>query len=504
MRSKLSLLLVLLFLGNLIFKSVFAFSHVSFTQDQARDLLLIEAQIDAGEIIVEYGPKTSVGNFYTPPLYYQLHLLVSRLTDNHPFAMYGVVIFIESLTPVVLFLVLSLFFSRAPALLGSLAYSVFYQVVVYSTSSWSPNLLPFVTIAYLYCFFLFIVKGKTKAIVPGIVFLSAALHFHYQSVILIPFALVVFLKSMKEKTSDLRYWLAGSLLGFLLFVPYLKGEIQTNWQNTQAMISFYTGEHSSYFNRVSKPDYVFTFFPAFMERLIREHNTEYIWLGRVLFYSGFGLLCLQAIKDKKYRWLLFYFISVFIMLRLFRGDKLDYYLMPLFFMPAVLLAVWINTFRRLGIVLFLVIVTFSVRSLVSKSSYNDYQRLQQSVHYIDQMSQGKPVKVVFHELNQANTFAYGFTKFSTIAVDQNSQTMIDICRRKSCLQQLTQCVETADSFEYSSRVKATSGYTFIDERTVGNHTISVVKLKTPPHLGLITTTVYSPQEETDLLLTSIY
>ncbi len=90
---------------SLIFRFVFSATHISFGQDIARDAWLIEQRINQKNLIVDYGPKASVGNFYLPPLYYQLHVLFSLVTNNNPLTMKWVITFVEALSPVLLFLI---------------------------------------------------------------------------------------------------------------------------------------------------------------------------------------------------------------------------------------------------------------------------------------------------------------------------------------------------------------------------------------------------------------
>jgi hypothetical protein len=135
--------LLLLFLIALLFRLNYGFYSNSFGQDVARDLVLIENKITNKDFLVSYGPKASVGNFYLPPLYYQVHLILSLITFNNPFVMKFFVIIIESLTPILLALILRLIKNKKYIWFLTLAYAVAPIPTIFGSFAWNPNTIPF-------------------------------------------------------------------------------------------------------------------------------------------------------------------------------------------------------------------------------------------------------------------------------------------------------------------------------------------------------------------------
>ena len=95
---------LLIFISHLIL----AYFYNPFSQDTARDLVVVSQHFQQHQPIFIYGPKASVGNFYLPPAYYQIHYILSLLTGNHPYTMKWFTVLLESFTPIILYLILSL------------------------------------------------------------------------------------------------------------------------------------------------------------------------------------------------------------------------------------------------------------------------------------------------------------------------------------------------------------------------------------------------------------
>lgn len=449
---------IILFLITSVLHFAFAFNHVPFSQDQGRDLYLISQAIETGNYLIPYGPKTSVGDFTTFPFYYQL-MVFAHLLVNKPLTMYFVVTLIESFTPVFLYLLLRLFVKNKAAFFSAFLYSTFFLVLQYSTNTWSPNLIPFLTTLGLFAWMTFIIKDKPWYLVLGTIALGLNLHLHFQTVLLVPFALMVFIISLRRNFANLKYWLLGALAVLISFSPYLFSEAQTNWPNTKAIIAFYTVEHSQYFDQVSKPAYIFTFFPKFMEKVMFGANLKYFVVGRTLFFTGMLLLSLKALRGEKYRWLLLYFLTIFLSIRLFKGDKHDYYLMVLFSMPAVLFSLLIERLNKLSLPMLL---TFSVVMgwVYLQPNFNQLNVLKSEIELISQnLPQNEPVHIVFHDLDMANAYLYGFATFSNIDLDRDADTIIDMCKRRTrCWNTEYPMCKYSSSYVYSTELKLLNNY----------------------------------------------
>lgn len=349
-----------IFLFTFVVHTVYALGHNSFLQDSARDILIAENHLANQELIVKYGPKASVGNFYLPPFYYQLHLIVTGLVPFFPLAMRWVILFIESFTPVLIFLLLTLFIPKRSAFLISLLYVLFHQVLIYSTQSWNPNMIPFFTTSFLVCWLYYFKNRDYRLIYLALLALAISLHLHYQTFILLPFALIIWGFTFLKFKMARKHLFLGPLVAAISFLPYFWAEITNSFTNTQAIITFFSQEHARYYERVSKPAYVLTYFPSFMERLMFSKEMPFHFIGSLLFFGGFSIALVKSKNNIIVRWLLLYFGMAFVMLRVFKGDKLDYYLMTLFILPTFLLACYRLISIRLTVILGSIMLIFNI------------------------------------------------------------------------------------------------------------------------------------------------
>src|SRR5258708_23702922 len=102
------------------------------------------------------------------------------------------------------------------------------------------------------------------------------------------------------------------------------------------MLAFFHENNTRYFDKVSKPAFILTFFPLLIERFMFGRNFHLLWLGRLLFFLGFlaGIVGTLHQKSREKLLILVYFICIFTMLRIYKGDKVDYYMSTLYVLPA--------------------------------------------------------------------------------------------------------------------------------------------------------------------------
>ncbi|NMB57484.1 hypothetical protein GYA19_06155 [Candidatus Beckwithbacteria bacterium] len=390
-----------------------------------------------GQIFVAYGPKASVGNFYLPPFYYQLHYLVSLITNFSPVIMKYLITLVEAFTPLLLFLILKKITYERNAFFSSLIYIFASFPTIFGTSEWNPNMIPFLSTLTLFCLLEYILKNKKIALIIGLIATTIAIHLHYQAVVLIPFVFIVFCWSIIKRKTDFKYWLIGIFLSFLTFVPYFYTELNNNFTNTKNIYFFFAQEHSKYFDRVSKVNYVFNFFPEFIEKILIGKNVNYNFFGKIIFYLGMIVLSFTALvkKDKTSRWILIYFTSIFVMLRIYKGDKVEFYLSTLFILPVILISYifYLKKYQVLTYIFILFIAYFSGSYLGSNKNYNEIKDVKNIMHSIDQVAKGKNVRLSFYNDDFVNTFAYGFNEYTQTKIDKNSLLIVEICdKEKKC------------------------------------------------------------------------
>ncbi len=425
-----------LLITSLIFRVVFSATHISFGQDVARDAWLIEQRISQQNLIVDYGPKASVGNFYLPPLYYQLHVLFSLVTSNDPLTMKWIITLVEALSPVLLFLILQKLFDTRLALLTSLLYIIAPTPLQYGTTPWNPNMIPFFSLLLLYSGIQIIHYHKFWFIPVFCLSFITAFQFHYQSAVLVVFFVFIGLYSIQKYSIKkiFSYWAMGLLLTVITLLPYGIAEYRSQFKNTKAIINYFTSEHSQYFERVSKPEYVLTYFPKFFDRVMLSKESYHSIIGICLYVGGTFVLLVRYRKTKSITHLLvlFYFFSVVLMLRIFKGDKLDYYMSTLYFIPFVLLASVLSTSKSkfvIGSIFGLLFFSLGIH-LSQWRSYNDLVSLKNTIEFIQSTSPTQNVRFIFHDDDFVNSIYFGVNSYSSLTIDKYSSTIIDICNNR--------------------------------------------------------------------------
>jgi hypothetical protein len=375
-----------------------------------------------------YGPKASVGNFYLFPAYYQISLILSYLTNNHYLTMSFFIIFLESFSPILIYLILKkLDFKNNVAIGLSFIYMVSPLVTIFSSFAWNPNSIPFLSILILYLQILYLKNNKKVPLVLIPILLFLALSFHLQAVILLLSFFIFFIYVFIKNRNDLTYVLIGLFIALILFIPYILGEYQNDFINTKSIFNYLTAEHSHYYQRVSKLDYLFNFFPSFFERVLFHHELKFNFIGRIIFYLG--LFCFMKTAFKKRGIILFVlinFISIFLMLRVYKGDKIDYYMSVLFVFPVFLLAFIYDFQKKIALLLMIMIVFLSGRYYSSLSYNNELSNKMEIINYLREEFPENNLRLLIHDDNDINSMVYLIEKKTDLNIDQNSLSLLEI------------------------------------------------------------------------------
>jgi hypothetical protein len=449
---------ILLFV-SLITRFAFSATHVSFHQDMARDALLMENALEEGSWLLGYGPKASVWNFYLPPFYFQLHLLLTALSDNNPLVMMWAITLVESFTPILIFLILRFITNSKNALLAATIYLFSATVVSLGTRAWNPNMIPFFTALLVYGILQLTIHTKRWGAYVASFALLIGFQLHYQVALILPFACIGLLYAWYKKTISLKDIALLFLLSIATLSTYLHAEFTNNWQNTRSIFEYFSLEHSRYYDQVSKPDFVLKFLPGFIERVLFGIHTNY-WLGRVLLLAGLVSLTLLSRKKLAVRVLLLFILTTFVMLRVYKGDKTDYYLSTFFMLPALLLAATIHYQRLVGMA-FAVLIAGLLSAWMQKTSYsNDFVTLEPTFQELSLAVPNNAVQYLFHSDDDVNVFAYGLKHFGTLQYDANSTTVLEICQGiyNCSWDGVLQCARDR-SYTYSSLLKERQPHT---------------------------------------------
>ena len=225
--------------------------YMTFLGDEGRDALALKRMIVDHKFRL-IGPVTSIGNMYLGPIYYYLALpamAVSRLSPVGPAAF---VAFLGVVTVGLVFWWGKEWVGEKGALMAAFLYALSPIVIIYSRSSWNPNVMPFFALVTMFGLWRVWQKRQFWWLPIIGVTLSFALQSHYLGLLLIPtvgiFWILAFKESLKQKT--LKKFLLMSFLCCLLFVvltivPLVWFDLRHNFINFNAFKIFFTDRQAT-------------------------------------------------------------------------------------------------------------------------------------------------------------------------------------------------------------------------------------------------------------------
>ena len=219
---------------------------MTFLGDEGRDALVWLRMIRVGKFTL-IGPQTSIGNMYLGPLYYYL-----MLPFYFVFGTVGPSIgiaFLGGATAFLLWYIGKEWFSVKAGLLAAFFYAISPVAIIYSRSSWNPNVMPFFAILVAWGIWQFWQKNDFRWLALEGIFLSFAVQSHYLGLLLIPlvgiFWLIKLNELIKKKEKKLKKFIFSSIVLSSLFiiltlVPLVWFDLRHNFINYQSFHKFFS------------------------------------------------------------------------------------------------------------------------------------------------------------------------------------------------------------------------------------------------------------------------
>ena len=337
--------------------------YMTFLGDEGRDAIVMKDMVTLKHFPA-IGPGTSIGNMYLGPLYYYLvapSLLVFNLSPVGPAIFVSV---IGLMTVGLIWWVGRQWFGRFPALAVATLYAVSQTVIIYSRSSWNPNVMPFFALPAMYGIWKVWRFGYWHWLLISAVSFAFVLNSHYLGLLLAP-SICLFLFLSPNKLSNKKYLILGFVIWALLMSPLLFFDLRHNGQNFAAIKTFFTDRQTTVNFKAYKA--IPNLWPIWQDMvtsllaaknlligqwtavilalstvfyLIRSKNRDFWFIASWL---GFGLLGLGLYKQHIYdHYYGFLFPAVFLLVGYFlRGFKLNFILI----LPLIFINLQSNSFR---------------------------------------------------------------------------------------------------------------------------------------------------------------
>lgn len=340
--------------------------YLVFLGDEGRDVLVVKRML-IDHIPTLLGPITSVGGMYLGPIYYYFMAPFLWLFGYDPVGPAIMVVLFGIATIYLIYKTGRDFFNLPTGLIASFLYALSPTVIVYSHSSWNPNILPFFSIVILYGL-LHLVAKHTKWHWFFIIGLSlgVSLQLHYLALLFIP--LIGIIAVLLRKTTRFYRWVFTFAGGIITFFPYILFELRHQFTNTQTVFRFITKhEGGSTFGNGDFLTRIQELTTRLFGRLVFS-STDSIAKILVLFCSLYLLYRLFTyVKGKKlplptpFSVLSLWFLVGLLLYTFYQGAVYDYYFTPLFPLPFLIVGYILSLLIRkniwgkgiaLGIILF--------------------------------------------------------------------------------------------------------------------------------------------------------
>ncbi len=390
-------------------------SRLMFLGDQGRDVLMAYKILHGDLSFI--GPMTSVGNFYLGPFYYYFIAPWLWLFHYSPLGpAFAVAVFSLLTIALLYYFSFQLTGSHTIAFFSSLIYATNPIVVEYSRFSWNPNLLPFMSLLFVYLTFLLkkkeMINWKDAFLIGAIYGLILQLHYLAGLVILLPFLMMWrFWFDLKKSLSS---WISLILGAILIELPFFLFEWKHNLREVHNLMTTFSSSSSG----------LISFSPSFLIKsiphLLLQFDLRFLY-GFTFFLIADLFIWLSSrqkeVKKKIEFILLFSVVAVF-SLAIYRGSLYDHYFAFVFFMPVLVFSLfWWEVKEKkflssLLILYSLVIISFNLVKTYNKifkyPPNNQLGRTKKIVTLIDLQAKGQPFNFA---LLSENNYDLGYKYF---------------------------------------------------------------------------------------------
>ncbi|MEK7112163.1 MAG: glycosyltransferase family 39 protein, partial [Patescibacteria group bacterium] len=219
--------------------------YMTFLGDEGRDAIIVRRLLVNFDPIL-IGPGTSIGNMYLGPLYYYMMAPALFLANYSPVGPSVQIALLGVGTTFFIWYIARRWFGKTAGVVSALFYALAPTVIIYSRSSWNPNIMPFFSLLTIWGTWKFWRERKFIWLPIIGISIAFALQSHYLGLLLIPvvtvFWLLTFLKIRKSESAQhfVRHTIYGIILFLVLMSPLVIFDVRHGWRNFAAMRTFFT------------------------------------------------------------------------------------------------------------------------------------------------------------------------------------------------------------------------------------------------------------------------
>lgn len=356
-----------LFLGPILLLAAFLRLYrigdfMTFLGDEGRDVLVVKHILEGDLTLL--GPRASAGDFFLGPIYYYFMTPFLWLWNLDPVGPSIMVALLGVATVFLVYWLGSTFFNKMTGIIAALFYAISPLVIVYSRSSWNPNVMPFFTIITLILLYYAVIKKKYVFFLGVGILLGIIMQLHYLGtfVALIVAVFTLVGSALSEVKLSLRYvWrlilnYLTIFFGFLLgFSPFLLFELRNGFPNSQNIFRFIVNPDRTQQLETKFGEIVFDVFVRVFGRLLVNFPEPrhfdlydpllvYFWRIAIVIVAIISIVIVVRMKDKVKMSLLVIWLFVGILsFGFYKKPIYDYYFGFLFPVPFLFVAYFLTS-----------------------------------------------------------------------------------------------------------------------------------------------------------------
>lgn len=442
-------------------------AYMTFLGDEGRDALVLKRMIVDHKFRL-IGPVTSIGNMYLGPLYYYLVLPSAAIASLSPAGPAVFVALLGVVTVGLLWWVGKEWFGKGVGLIAAFLYAISPVVIIYSRSSWNPNVMPFFALLTIYGLWRTWQEDEFYWLPVIGITLSFALQSHYLGLLLIPTMAVFWLVTLgkvRQEKKKLKPYLTHSLLLFIFFLlltiaPLVWFDLRHNFINYKAFKEFFTVRQTTVNLKIYKgiPKF-WTLITQVSSRLLAGKND--LWGNFIAVFLIFGVAWRIVKGSMNLGWQKFWrenqalvLVLVWILVGLaglgnYKQHIYDHYFGFFFPAPFLLAGIVIERIRQwqkfgqvlaIVLVIFLTILAYQTNPLQQPPN-NQLARTEKVARFIMEKAGGEPFNLaLIAERNYDDAYAFFLERWQAPLVEieplRTEETITDqlfvICEKLPC------------------------------------------------------------------------
>lgn len=223
--------------------------YMTFLGDEGRDAIVVRQFLVAFDPIL-IGPGTSVGSMYLGPLYYYFMAPWLWISNFSPIGPAIGVALLGILTIWLVFKATTDWSSKKVGLLAAFLYAISPTVIVYSRSSWNPNIMPFFALLTVYATWKAFKDSKFSYLIVAAVSFAFVLQSHYLGLLLAPVVAWIYFWNIfsfdgqkinfKFNKNIFKFTIISIGIFLVLMSPLLIFDARHDFLNSKALYKFLT------------------------------------------------------------------------------------------------------------------------------------------------------------------------------------------------------------------------------------------------------------------------